>query len=227
MCVIPFKLLKKIVQQDGILTIYLDYTAALLKATNCQQRILFLKKCLSNDLIPRFLKFRIPENGCFEATMVQKLQRRLLRRELSEAHRTMIMRSDQLRKARQLLKEKCTDTSFLSVAWHSRRDTRAERLTNHDRDKKKLVGLAAEQERPLRSVGNTVKIIGDLKPPKYVIDLLSLGPKHPVLDQFNKMHFLVDIDKVLAQMKNDDSNIDAMNEVNASTVGYLTAQTAQ
>ena len=70
-------------------------------------------------------------------------------------------------------------------------------------------------------MGITVKIIGDLKPPKYVIDLLSLGPKHPVLDQFNKMHFLLDIDKVLAQMKNDDSNIDAMNEVNALTVGYL------
>ena len=81
--------------------------------------------------------------------------------------------------------------------------------------------LAAEQEKPLRSVGNTVKIIGDLEPPKYVIDLLSLGPKHPVLDQFNEMHFLADIDKVLAQMKNDDSNIDAMNEVNALTVGYL------
>ena len=44
---------------------------------------------------------------------------------------------------------------------------------------------------------------------------------HPVLDQFNEMHFLADIDKVLAQMKNDDSNIDAMNEVNALTVGYL------
>ena len=83
------------------------------------------------------------------------------------------------------------------------------------------MGLAAEQEKSLRSVGNTVKIIGDLKPPKYVIDLLSLGPKHPVLDQFNKMHFLADIDKVLDRMKNDDSNIDAMNERNALTLGYL------
>ena len=137
------------------------------------------------------------------------------------AHRTMIMRLDQLRNARQLLKEKCTDYFLLSVAWHSRRDTRAERLTIHDRHNKKLVGLAAEQEKPLRSVGNTVKIFGDLKPPKYVIDLLSLGPKHPVLDQFNEMHFLADIDKVLARMKNYDSNIDAMNERNALTVGYL------
>ena len=213
--------MKKILQQDGIWKIYLDYTAALLKATNCQQRILFLKKCLSNDLIPRFLKFRIPENDCFAATMVHNFQRRLLRRLVSEAHRKMIMRSDQLRNARQLLKEKCTDYLLLSVAWHSRRDTRAERLTIHDRHNKKLVALAAEQEKPLRSVGNTVKIIGDLEPPKYVIDLLSLGPKHPVLDQFNEMHFLADIDKVLAQMKNDDSNIDAMNEVNALTVGYL------
>ena len=138
MCVIPFKLLKKILQQDGIWKIYLDYTAALLKARNCQQRILFLKKCLSNDLIPRFLKFRIPENGCFEATMFHNFQRRLLRREVSEAHRTMIMRSDQLPKARQILKAKCTDYLLLSVAWHSRMDTRAERLTIHAGHKKNL-----------------------------------------------------------------------------------------
>ena len=199
----------------------MDYAAALLTATNCQQRILFLKKCLSNDLIPRFLKFRIAENDCFEATMIHNFQRRLLRREVSEAQLTMIMRLDQLRNARQFLKEKCTDYLLLSVAWHSRRDTRAERLTIHVRHNKKLVGLAAEQEKPLRSVENTVKIIGDLKPPKYVIDLLSLGPKHPVLEQFNEMHFLANIEKVLARMKNDDSNIDAMNEVNALTLGYL------
>ena len=59
------------------------------------------------------------------------------------------------------------------------------------RHQKKLHMLAREQERPLRAVQNTVKMIGDVEePPKFVVDLLSLGPKHPVRDKFNRMHFL-------------------------------------
>ena len=31
-------------------------------------RLKFLRKCLKNDLIPDFLKFRVPENGFFFQT---------------------------------------------------------------------------------------------------------------------------------------------------------------
>ena len=35
----------------------------LIKLTNCQQRINFLSSRLQNDAIPKFLSFRVPDNG--------------------------------------------------------------------------------------------------------------------------------------------------------------------
>ena len=40
-----------------------------------------------------------------------------------------------------------------------------------------------------RGEDNTVKVIGAIDPPRFVIDLLSFGPKHPVGDEFNEMTF--------------------------------------
>ena len=33
--------------------------------------------------------------------------------------------------------------------------------------------------------------------PKFLLDILSFGPKHTVRDQFNEVHFLADIDKLV------------------------------
>ena len=48
-----------------------------------------------------------------------------------------------------------------------------------------------EQERPLFSVSNTVKLYELTKAPaNYVIETLSLGPRNPVLDQFDSKEVL-------------------------------------
>ena len=64
-----------------------------------------------------------------------------------------------------------------------------------DRHRRKLESLFSEQEKPLHDLKNTVRIVGDIKVPDLVLDYLSLGPKHPVRDKFNDLHFLADVDR--------------------------------
>ena len=47
----------------------LHYERYLLKRENCKCRIQFVENCRS-AVIPKFLNFRIPNNGCFEPTAV-------------------------------------------------------------------------------------------------------------------------------------------------------------
>ena len=49
-------------------------------------RLKFLRKCLKNDLIPDFLKFKVPENGFFSDQAVHNFQLKLLRTETSRAN---------------------------------------------------------------------------------------------------------------------------------------------
>ena len=65
----------------------------------------------------------------------------------------------------------------------------------------KLDKLSARQDRPLRngSHSNVVKVDG-CELPKFVLDLLSLGPKHPVRDKFKEVHFLADVDKLVREL---------------------------
>ena len=39
-------------------------------------------------------------------------------------------------------------------------------------------------------------MIGELEDPELVVDFLSLGPKHPVRDDFNDFLFLADVDRL-------------------------------
>ena len=72
---------------------------------------------------------------------------------------------------------------------------------------KKLRDVSEQQEKPLRFIGRTVVVIGDLETPQYVLDVLSMGPKHTVLDKFNELLFLAEIDKLLVCLRADpDTN---------------------
>ena len=47
-----------------------------------------------------------------------------------------------------------------------------------------------------KASGNLVKAL-----PLWVREVLSFGPKHPVRDKFNEIHFLADIDSFLSELK--------------------------
>ena len=56
-----------------------------------------------------------------------------------------------------------------------------------------LAKLSEVQNRPLRNgAHNNVVKLDVVELPKFVLDVLSLGPKHPVRDKFTKVQILAD-----------------------------------
>ena len=56
-----------------------------------------------------------------------------------------------------------------------------------------------------------------LELPKFVLDILTLGPRHPVGDKFNEVHFLADVDNLVRENKTEDEKFC---EIEASTKWY-------
>ena len=82
------------------------------------------------------------------------------------------------------------------------------RVTNGEvsaRHQKKLQEPATKQGKSLRNIKNTLRMMCDINPPKYVLDLLSFGPKHSIRDQFDAINFLADVDLHLSE--NTDADI--------------------
>ena len=83
---------------------YLHYRRSLLKRGNCKCYIQFVENYRSADVIRKFLKFRIPNNGCFEPTAVHNFQRKLLREELFKAKKALAEHESKVCDERNILK---------------------------------------------------------------------------------------------------------------------------
>ena len=77
-CLLPYKLFITELTRNNSLREYLQYEKALCKLTINIARIEFLENCRKSDIIPKFLKFRIPDNGCFDDKAVHELQKKTL-----------------------------------------------------------------------------------------------------------------------------------------------------
>ena len=64
----------------------LDYLKHFNRFNSSFLRIKFLRKCLDNDIIPDFVRFRVPDNGVFSNQAVYSFQLRLLRSEISQVN---------------------------------------------------------------------------------------------------------------------------------------------
>ena len=82
---LPLKLLKIELKRQGTLTSWYAYLNLKSKPLKTCKRIEFLQTCEENKVIPKFLKFRIPKNGCFNANEVERFQAKLLKIELKNA----------------------------------------------------------------------------------------------------------------------------------------------
>ena len=85
MIFLPLRLLAKELQWDYCWKQYLQYTKALYKIDNNNLRIKFLERCKRAEIIPKFLKFRVPNNGCFDEESIHTFQKTLLNKELQKA----------------------------------------------------------------------------------------------------------------------------------------------
>ena len=208
--------------------LFLNYQRARIKQVNNLLRIEFIENCRQADIIPRFLRFRIPNNGCFEPSVVLNFQRRLLKQELfrakqlAETHKVSV--HEHLTKLREVAKEQWLP----SILLHIRYAVAKERVKVVSVHQKKLNMLSKEQARPLRSSLDTVKVVDDdIKPPQYVMDTLALGPKNPVLDKFNPKESLAELDMLLHHCNANNISDDIISEINVATMKYVKACSAQ
>ena len=200
----------------------MDYERALKKLVNCLCRIKFIEQCYQADIIPRFLKFRVPENGCFEPTIVHNFQRNLLKAELNKAKKLKDSHMNVVSTKRTALRDAVKVELIPSIVLFTRQSVKEVRAEVQRTHSKKLEQLSKEQQRPLFDVHDTVKICDlDIQPPRYVIDTLALGPKNAVLDTFDSKETLSQIDALLNRCKRDKVSNEIMNDINVATFKYV------
>ena len=113
---LSFKLLTLELKRNGCWKIFLQYRKFLQKLDNHNLRIGFLNNCLKSKIIPRFLKFRVPKNGCFDDRAVHEFQVKLLRKEIYNAGRVKNSTSEKLIENR---KVETAITELLHTFYHS------------------------------------------------------------------------------------------------------------
>ena len=55
---------------------------------------------------------------------------------------------------------------------------------------------------------------------KFIIDILSLAPKHPVIEKFNEVQFLEDVDKLVFELRKNKAGGEKLCEIEASTIWF-------
>ena len=200
----------------------LKYQDQLVKIVNCKLRIEFLENCKKADIIPKFLKFRIPQNGCFDNKAVHEFQRKLLHKELITAKGDLNDLNNELKVKRDIVKNEIPHSLLPSIVVYTRLLVLEHRTEGRKRHNQKLCALAEEQERPLFNVSNTVRLL-ELKktPPAYVIETLSLGPRSPVLNKFDSKEVLATLDEFLHHCKNNCVDDEVITDINVKTLNYV------
>ena len=174
------------------------------------------------SLIPKFLKFRIPNNGCFDNTSVHNFQRQLLNKELIKAEKSLKEMNIRLEEKRATLREAVPSSCLPSVILHSRIKRKEVRRNQRHTHNKKLCALSEDQERPLFNVQNTVVMCDlNITPPNYVLETLSLGPKNAVLDKFEPKDVLAELDGLINHCTENNISDQTITNINVKTLNYI------
>ena len=221
--ILPYRLFRKEIQRhSNCFKDYLNYLKAIDKYDKCVLRISFLEKCRDSDIIPNFLNFRIPNNGCFEEQSVHNFQRGLLHKEIGKARVLVEDLNLRLNEKRCVLRDKIPHHCLPSAVVYSRLDRLKNRKSVVATHGKKLKLLAARQQKPLFNVTNTVQVCDvSINIPNYVMQTLAMGPRHPVMDKFNEKDVLVELDGFLKFCKDKHVNNAAITDINVKTLNYI------
>ena len=219
--ILPYNWFKLVLTRHDCYRDYLQYTKFLNKCDKCECRLNFLEKCRNSDIIPNFLKFRIPNNGCFEDQSVHDFQRRLLHKEIHKANKDFLKYEQTLSDKRYLLKQLVPSEFLPSVVYHFPHERIRSRLVIKNRHINKLRLLSMRQNKPLFNVEDTIKVIDFDKPiPSYVKETLSLGPRNPVLEKFDEKEVLIELDCFLNYCKSHDVPNSTITDINVKTLHY-------
>ena len=188
---------------EDVIKSFRKYQRSYIKLMSGIARIQFLKQCLDNRLIPRFLRFKVPSNGVFNDKTVHAFQLKLLRTELNRAQKSKLQHETELDACRSLLVESFPDAMLWSLSVFTRKDGREHFRKLKQKHDKKLQELSKSQERPLRSSDRTVICEEGIELPSVVLNLLLFGPKHPVMTKFDSNGFLSDMEDLVRNLNPD------------------------
>ena len=164
----------------------------------------------------------MPNNGCFDDKSIHEFQKGLLWKELSKARQDLKLAQDKLELKRQAIKNNISQVLLPSIIFHSRIANRKVRKDVKSTHESKLLKLSEEQERPLFSVDNTVRLLElDRTPPTYVMETLSLGLKNAIIDKFQPKDILAELDVLLSYCKDNNVDRDIMTDINIRTFNYV------
>ena len=219
---LPRRLLALELRRNGCSKTFVRYQASLQKLKNNTLRIEFLENCFKAEIIPRFLKFRIPNNGCFDDRSVNVFQKKLLRKEIIRAKLELQRTNEKVEGHRNEVKGQIPIQLFPSIILYTRIHVNEFRKKQNAKLDSKLHRLSLEQERPLFNVHNTVRCYClSTPPPKYVLETLSLGPRNAILEKFDKNDLLAELDELLRFCRRNEVSEDIMTDINVKTLAYV------
>ena len=82
MILLPYIWLKPVLEKREAYIKFKQYEKSVCKIENNRLRTKFLNDCKKSDIVPKFLKFRIPNNGAFNEKSVHEFQIKLLSQEI-------------------------------------------------------------------------------------------------------------------------------------------------
>ena len=120
----------------------------------------------------------------------------------SQAQHGRRLFEEKLEENRDILRKEVKTELSPSVVYSIRKEMRFHSKLISTRLKDKLAKLSERQDRPFRngSLKDVVTLEG-VELSRFVLDVLSLGPKHPLRDNFNEGHFLADKDRLVCELR--------------------------
>ena len=78
----------------------------------------------------------------------------------------------------------------------------------------KLQKFLQRQEKPLRETNKiAIRMLDCIELPVFLKKMLSYGPRHPVKDKLNEIHFLVDVDRLVQSVRKKGTSGEKLCEI--------------
>ena len=108
-----------------------------------------------------------------------------------------------------------------TVIFVLRNRVRNQVVNSEQRLTEKLAKILEKQEKTLRSSEEkTVVVLSKIILPRFVKDLLAFGPKHPIREKFKELHFLVDVDSLIRNLRENNVPEEKLLEIEAAAKWY-------
>ena len=108
-----------------------------------------------------------------------------------------------------------------SVIFVLRNRVRNQVVNSEQRLTEKLAKILEKQEKTLRSSEEkTVVVLSKIILPTFVKDLLAFGPKHPIREKFKELHFLVDVDSLMRNLRENNVPEEKLLEIETAAKWY-------